>query len=693
MLQNKYFILLLLLITASGINVFAQERNEIIQQRVEFIAEQSESEELDLTNIFDQLNYYFDNPINLNKTSTDELRSLGLLTDIQITDLLLHIQQFGNFISIFELQTLKYWDMQTIQLVLPFVRVDDKLDNPRFTFKDLVKNGNIEWYLRYQRTPEQKKGYSNVSDSVLAASNSYYYGNPDKYYTRFRYTYRTNLSFGITGEKDPGEQFFKGSQKNGFDFYSFHGYYKGGKYLKAVALGDYQVQIGQGLNTWTGYAFSKSADIFLAKKTAINLRPYTSTDENRFFRGASTIIGYKKWSLQTFYSYKKIDGSGIADSLYNDLQYITTIDLSGLHRTNSEIAKKNKYREQVIGNYLSYNSNRFNAGIAFVNQTYNQPIQKDSVPYNVYNFRGKEVNTLSADYNYVLKNINFFGEASFNFNTNSFANVHGLMAFLDPRVSLAVIYRNYGKRYYSFYNNGFSEGSNVQNESGIYTGIKIKLSKSWYVNSYFDLFNFSWLKYQVDAPSRGYEFLLQPTYKPNKVFELYARFRQQTKPKNSRNTDGTITEIEDVVQRNYRINMSYKVLESVTLKSRVEYVTINRPSNSMEQGWIITQDILFKPKKLPIDITLRYALFDTDSYDSRIYTFENNALYVFSIPSYYYQGSRAYALIRYSFLKHVDLWVKYGVFLYANKNSLSSGAEQINGSRKSDITIQLRLKF
>lgn len=685
----------LLLIFFTGISscLFSQQRNEIIQQRVEFIAEQSESEELDLTNIFDQLNYFYDNPINLNNTSPEELRTLGLLTEVQITDALLHVEQFGKFISIYELQSLKYWDLNTISLVLPFVKVDDRLENMHITFKEAVKNGKIEWYTRYQRTPEQKKGYATVSDSVLNNSNSYYRGNPDKYYTRFRYTYRTNISLGVTAEKDAGEQFFKGSQKNGFDYYSFHAFYKGGKYIRAVAAGDYQIQIGQGLNTWSGYAFGKSADIFSSKKAASLLRPYTSVDENRFFRGGAAIIGYKKWNLLTFYSNKRIDGSGINDSLTDDLEFVTTIDLSGLHRTNSEIAKKNKLSEQVIGNYLSYNSTRFNAGLAVVNQQYSQALQKDTVPYNIYAFRGKNTTAISGDYNFVLRNFNFFGEVSYSTHSKSFAQLHGLMAILDPNVSVSVIYRNYSKGYYSFYNNGFSEGSNTQNETGLFSGIKVKLAPAWSVSSYVDFFRFPWLKYQVDAPSKGYEFLVQPTYKPNKVFELYARFRQQSRQKNSRDTDGSITEIENILQNNYRLNLTYKVLESFTLKSRLEYVTINRKSNVPEDGWIFTQDFLFKPKNLPFDLTLRYALFDTDSYDTRIYTFENNALYVFSIPAYYYQGSRAYALIRFSFLRHCDLWIRYGTFLYSNRTVLSSGPEEIKGSRKSDITVQLRVSF
>ncbi|MFN6014632.1 MAG: hypothetical protein ACK47F_08085, partial [Flavobacteriales bacterium] len=135
------------------------------------------------------------------------------------------------------------------------------------------------------------------------------------------------------------------------------------------------------------------------------------------------------------------------------------------------------------------------------------------------------------------------------------------------------------------------------------------------------------------------------------------------------------------------------ISEVFTFKSRIEYVTIDRPSNDPEKGMIITQDVLFKPKNLPFDLSLRYALFDTDSYDSRIYTYENNALYVFAVPAYYYQGSRAYILVRYSFFKHCDLWVRFGTFIYNNRDSVGSGAEEVLGSKKSELTFQLRIKL
>lgn len=675
---------------------FAQDKGEIIQQRIEFISEQLQSENLDLTNIIEQLNFYYDNPINLNTTQGQELEELNLLTDVQINDLLLHRKAFGNFISIYELQSLEYWDLNTIQLVRPFIRVDNRLDNLHITFKEAIKQGKFEQFIRYQPMIERKAGYSDVPDSIQNTSNNYYYGNGDRYYTRFRYTYKTNISIGYTCEKDPGEQFFRGAQKNGFDFYSAHAFFKGGKYLKSAVIGDYQIQIGQGLNLWSSYAFGKTADIATIKRNAIPIRPYTSVDESRFLRGAAVDLAYRNFGLTLFGSRKKIDAAVLADSTYEDLEFISTIDLSGLHRTNSEISKMNGLTEFISGANVRYSSTSLKIGSAIVYQGYDKFFDKRTAFYNQFDFRGKSRLSVSGDYNYTFKNLNLFGEVSGVLDSqvqNGLAMVHGAMISIDSRASIGLLYRNYSRDYQTFYNAGFSEGSNTQNEKGLYAGLKLKLNSKWSLNGYADLFRFPWMKYLIDAPSFGHEFLIQPIYKPNKIFEVYGRFRQQMRQRNSRDSDGTITEIEDVIQRSYRFNLSYTVSEFFTLKSRIEYVTINRLSNNPEDGLLITQDFIFRPKSFPLDIALRYALFDTDSYDARIYSFENNALYAFAVPAYYYQGNRAYVLLRYSFLRRFDLWIRYGYFLYNNRNTVSSGAEEINGSRKTDLLIQLRVQF
>jgi len=683
------------------LRVSAQDnKSDIIQQRIEFISEQLEAENIDLINIVEQLNYYYDNKINLNSTNGEDLEELNLLTRVQINALLLHRKAFGKFISIYEIQSLKFWDLNTIQLILPFVRVDDKLDNIHVSFREAMKEGKFEWFLRWQPTLEKKAGYADVPDSIKKLSNNYYYGNADRYYSRFRYSYKSNISVGVTMEKDPGEQFFRGAQKNGFDFYSAHAFYKGGKYLRSIAVGDYQVQIGQGLNMWSSYAFGKTAYISTIKRTAQPIRAYTSVDESRFLRGAAADIGYKNLALLVFGSMKKLDGTlNPADTTLDEQDFISTIELSGLHRTNREIERRNQVTEYMAGANLRYVSGQLRLGAAAVYQGYNTTFNRGVQLYNQFDFRGRNNLAFSGDYSYVFKNVNVFGEVSRNFNqwnntdNGGLAQVHGALISLDSKASLGLLYRNYSKEYTTFYNAGISEGSRTQNEEGLYAGVKLKFNSKWSMSGYADVFRFPWMRYLVDAPSRGHEFLIQPTYKPNKIFEVYFRFREQVRQRNSRMGDGSITEIEDVLQRNYRFNLSYVVSEVFTIKSRIEYVTVQRASSPGQQGLLFYQDFIYRPKSSPIDLAFRYALFDTDGYDSRLYAFENNALYVFAVPAYSDRGSRAYALIRYTFAKHFDLWVRYGMFLYSNRFTVSSGAEEIKGSRKSDFVVQLRMSF
>lgn len=670
-----------------SISVFSQEKSEIIQQRIEFLAEQNENESIDLTSTFDALNYFLEHPINLNSTTTEELNELGLLNEFQINDLLLHIQANGKLITIYELQSLKYWDLMTIQLVLPFVKVDDKLNQTNLNLKDVFKYGNVDFFNRFQLVPEIKKGYS--SDSTT--NSQQYLGNANHYYSRFRYSYRTNLSFGVTADKDPGELFFKKPNSQGFDFYSAHAYYRGGKYLKAIVLGDYHLGLGQGLVLWTNYAFGKTADVTNIKKSSNSFKPYTSADENRFLRGCAIDFGYKNITLTLFGSQKKMDATIQIDS--TNQTYYSSFQTGGLHRTQTEIDRKNTAIERILGSSINYKNRNFKIGFSAAHQSYDKVYHKDFQIYNQFDFRGKEMTTISTDYNWVIRNFNFFGEIAKSSFSKGIAQIHGLLFSVDSRASFSLIYRNYAKNYQSFYSNAFADGSKIQNEKGIYFGSKIKLNSAWNLNSYLDFFSSSWLKYQVDAPSAGHDLFSQITYKPSKKLEIYGRIREQNHQKKSRISDGSIKSLDNNIQHNYRINLTYQVSENITLKSRIEYTTLLGKMENIEKGILMTQDLLYKPKIFPIDLIFRYALFQTDNFDTRIYSYESNAQNVFSIPAYYNKGSKFYILVRTTFLRHFDLWVRYGKTAYVNQNEIGSGNESILGNLKSDLTFQLRLKL
>ena len=57
------------------------------------------------------------------------------------------------------------------------------------------------------------------------------------------------------------------------------------------------------------------------------------------------------------------------------------------------------------------------------------------------------------------------------------------------------------------------------------------------------------------------------------------------------------------------------------------------------------------------------------------------------------QGQRMYILINYQPSQWLELWFKLSTTLYEDRNVISSGLNEIEGDRRSDIGIQARIMF
>ena len=299
-----------------------------------------------------------------------------------------------------------------------------------------------------------------------------------------------------------------------------------------------------------------------------------------------------------------------------------------------------------------------------------------------------------ANYNWIYQNFNFFGEISRS-NNGGMAQLHGMLASLHPRVSISAFYRNYGKDYQSVFSNAIAEGSSNINEKGLLAGMNIKLNKKWTLSTYFDQFSFPWMRYQVDAPNtNGYAIFSQLKYKPHKKMELYGRIRHRNRPYNTDlNLERDIDNVETVDQWNYRFNLNVQISDAIQLRSRIEYMTYHRGGSDKEDGILILQDFILKPPMKKLSFNVRFALFETDSYNSRIYSYENDVLYFYRIPAYYNRGSRTYITARYKIKKGIDFWIRWSRWKYTNVDTISSGLNEINGNSKSEIRAQLRFQF
>ncbi|MBP6310855.1 MAG: helix-hairpin-helix domain-containing protein [Flavobacteriales bacterium] len=698
---------------------------DIIEQRIEAASDQlGDDSSVDLTALVDQLTDRLKNPIDLNHTDAQELNSLIFLSDVQVSTILEHIRKFGKMQSFYELQTVNGLDAETIELIRPFVTVRENAKSTRANLKEIFSQGGSEVLIRSTMNIEERKGFMDrnnpfgkeyydpdgdplpnyddpaVRDS-LRANNKVYLGSPYRIYTRYRFRYRQNVSFGITAEKDEGEEFFKGSQKQGFDYYSAHLFLRDIGRLKAVAIGDYQAQFGQGLTFWNGLAFSsKSSFTMNVKRNAIGLSPYTSVNENLFLRGgAATIEVVKNVELTGFFSRKGIDGNVSAlptqnDSIGTQIQEVTfsSFQEDGFHRTNTELRKSNGINEQIIGGHVRYTRSSFSIGATMANVQYDAFLQPTSRPYSQFNFTGKTNTTAGVDWNYLYRNLTWFGEVSTSSNGGKAMNT-GVLVSLDKRVSMSLLYRNYGRDYHGLYSVAFSEGGSPWNEHGLFTGLEIRPNRRWTFNAYFDQFSFPWLRYLTDGPNSGFDWLAQLNWKPSRGVEIYVRARHQERARNTAFDVDGIDNLVSVDQTNYRFNATYKVSPSISLRTRVETVDFQRGSSPLEHGFLLYQDIVHRPLSSPFETTFRIALFESDTYNARLYAYENDLVGVFSIPPYYGRGIRAYAMFRVSPLRRMDIWVRYGAWLYQDQTSSSSGLQEIAGNTRSDLKLQLRYKF
>jgi len=671
-------------------SVFAQTedlKNSLIEQRIEDIAASlDEGQELDYTNLFEDLAYYYEHPLNLNNASIDELRELYMLTDVQIANLERHIERYGPLRSLFELQAIDDFDLNTIRSVTPFITVRPTLQLSAFSLKEFFDDATHDLFIRYKRDLQLAQGFQVDPET----GQPDYIGSPDYIYTRYRLNYKKSFRAGFTLEKDAGESLSKGP-----DFYSAHAMYSGETWLRRLVVGDYQALFGQGLTCWNGLAFGKSPFISNVKRNGIGLRPYSSVQETNFFRGAAATFGFGQVEVTPFLSDKRIDGNvdENADSLLTDDEFIvSSLPAGGLHRTESEIANKNTVRETVVGGNIKYSRRLLTVGITGIRTSIDAELRPDLDLYNMYKPTASENFCIGADYQAVLGNANFFGEAARSQN-GGFSMINGLVAAIHPRLTISAVHRHFGKDFQNTKANVFGEnGLTAANERALYTGVQANLNSKFTLTAYADLIRYPWLRYRVDAPSLAKDYLAQLNYKPDKKNEIYLRYRRRQNVLNSSNDEAYVTSPAPLLQENWRIHAAYQAHPNVQMRTRAEW-SVYSNADGTSNGFMVYQDINYKRIGSRITYSLRYALMDSPNWNTRIYAYENDVLYAFSILPYYGRGSRIYGMIKVDVARGVDFWARYGAFLYDQTREISSESADPTEVINSDIHLQLRFQF
>jgi len=653
------------MILISGLALVSNAQSPVVTQITEDLLEsvgENMSDDSDIQEIQDDLEGFIQNPLKINLASSDDFIRLHLLSEVQINNLIAYREKTGAIYSLYELAAVEGLTPDIMQKLEPFISFDI------LEAQTGKKRSSTDILMRTNRT-------------FFSDDQSKYEGSPERYYIRMKHV-SSRMEYGLVAEKDPGEAFLSHSNKQGFDYTTAFANFRVGQKDTRIFVGAFHVRFGQGLLISQGFSMGKSAETTQVFRSDQGIKSYSSTDENLFFRGIAGQFKNRNFIFYSFLSRHKLDAS--MDTL-DGKPYFGAFQVSGYHRTGSEIANENSLEQFVGGGHVTYSHKQWSFGMTTVYTRFDAYLDRNDDPYNQFLPEGKDNLVTGIDWKGSWKKIFFFGEGALSKNSGK-ALLTGIMVKPASNAELSLVYRNINKTYFSFFSNAFTESSRINDEHGFYLGLKVFPVSRLILWAYADFFRHQWLKYTTSAPSSGTEFLAQVSYSPSHRTSFYLRFFQEEK--GQRLITENLKYNEQQLINRLRLNFTHDLTEQFSLKSRLEFSFYSKQGS--ERGILVYQDVAFKPLQKTFSMNGRLALYSTNGYNSRLYAYENDLLYTFSVPALYGKGIRTYLNLQQKLGDKFTLWLKLAA---THQFSQNIDATVVDSSTKSEVKIQIRYQF
>jgi len=669
--------LTILLLSVSAITT-AQQLTDVrraISDLLEPLAEKQLVQE-DYSELLDDLVYLYENPLNLNSATKEELERIPFLSDYQIENILFYVYNNGPLLTIYELNAVERLPMETIRQITPFLTVA-----PVETEKKKKQKLNGEIIARGRTTLQTPVGYTAPNDSTPPV----YAGSRERIYSRIQLNYGNRLFTGLTLERDPGEPMFN-SQVAVMDFISGYVLFKLAGVVKKIIIGDYKASFGQGVGVWTGLAFSKNSNVTEIRRRAKHLDRYSSVNENSYLRGVATEFELNSFQLHLFGSYKKSDGT------LSGLSGISSLRQDGYHRTLTELLYRKNTTETTLGGVGSWQSGSMKIEAGQVFWKVNRPLMQENIFYKTQSFSGDSLFTTFANYSWFGRKVILFGEIALQ-NFNNYAFYQGLTYSPGADIKFALNYRNYSKSYFQVISNPFAESSTVNGESGLYLALSCSPFPKLTVDSYLDVFWCRWLKFRTDAPTTGNDFLLQANYSFTHSLSVLTRYKFSNKEHNRLFYVGNEFPLTSQKTNSLRLQLNYSFNRSWRLQSRIEQMFFKETEGHSSKGFLIYLDVKHSFIKDKFTADIRLTHFDTDDFYSRIYAWEPDVLHAFSVP--FYSGSGVRFLLNLSLkpTRKLQFWFRLANTYMPDVNQIGSGYNMVEGNNRTEVKFQLKYRF
>lgn len=620
--------------------------------------------EVDYEQLQTDLYTLHESPIDLNNTSDEELTQLYFLSPQQIDAILAYAYRHP-FESLYELRLIPELADYEIRDLLPFVYIN----------RDALNSETINTDALYAKEIFAKAHHELLTR--IDARNIEAYEGTDPIYTQFRYRFdfRRRVTFGVQLRRPAGGfardlQYGAYLQLNNIT-----------PHLHTLVAGNFQASFGQGLVLAPVFHAGKSMYVTSVGQQREGLRYYSSVD-GQGLHGAGATLRWE-WNKTT-----RLDVS----ALYS------------MRRANDSTW------HHLLGANLTLRHKKLQVELTAIENLWSDSIHPyTNAKYNRHYFRGRNQAVIGASFRYNHGWFDMFGEVAtaqnykrFEEALNGEANkpinspnwgigtIVGCRFYPTSGLSLLALYRYYSPYFDNALGYAFSETSRLGDENGGYLGLDITRLRNWRFIGYGDIFYFSGYKYGLGDATRtlGYDAMAEiqyswskhPSFQGGDGGRLSLRLRARQKGDATYSTRAQF----DWAQGSWSLRTT---AEANIIPSKLS--TLN---SQLTYGYTIFQDISYS---LPLregrglGLRLRLQGFDAREWANRIYTYEHDVLYAYSIPAVYGLGGRAYLCLRWQIIPQLALYFRASETVYARKWA----AAHSRPLTRTDLHLLLRATF
>ncbi len=605
-----------------------------------------------------------DHPLDINQVTREQLEELPFLSAQQIEGIMEYLWRYGRMESLSELQMIRSLDYAQRRLLTFFVYVGEEPPAALPTLKDIAKYGQNE-LMAYARVP-----FYNRKGDIDG-----YLGLKYRHWLRYQFTYGDQVKLGLVASQDAGEPFFANQNKWGYDYYSFYLQLRNFRRLESLVLGNYRVSMGMGLVMNNSFSLGKMAMLQNLGRSSYTLRAHSSRSSGSLLGAAATIDMGRHVKLTAFASCNP------ADATLNKDGTVSAILDTDYHRTETEMNKKHNLHPFKTGGCLRYDAHGFRLGMNALYTHLDRTLKPNtSTLYRQHYPQGTDFLNLSLDYGYASPRVALSGETATD-KQGHLATINTASLRVSDVLSMIVLQRFYSYAYTSLDAQSYSDGGKVQNESGVYLGLTWQPSLAFRLSAYTDYAYFAWAKYQVSQSSYSWDNLLQATWQKQR-WTFTGRYRLRLRQQDDETKKHLVNRWE------HRGRLSADYTTATGFGGRMQ---LDGGWTTGEWGGMVSTTLAYTRRWLRLNGGLGY--FHTDSYNSRVYLYEQGPLYTYTSQQFYGEGIRYWLMARANIGKRLTLTAKFGVTDYFDRTTIGSSYQQIDASSLSDLDLQLRWKF